>query len=44
MNIVTKLGIDDRVERLSELNAYITVKDHKEEFPEKVIKIIFDKN
>ena len=34
-NIVTKLGIEDRVERLSEGNTYITVKDHKEEFPEK---------
>ena len=34
-NIVTKLGIEDRVERLSEGNAYVTVKDHKEEFPEK---------
>ena len=35
-NIVTKLGIQDRVEQLSERNAYITVKDHKEEFPEKI--------
>ena len=35
-NIVTKLGIEDRVERLSEGNAYLTVKDHKEEFPEKL--------
>ena len=34
-NIVTKLGIEDRVEQLSEENAYVTVKDHKEEFPEK---------
>ena len=34
-NIVIKLGIEDRVERLSEANAYVTVKDHKEEFPEK---------
>ena len=28
-NIVTKLGIEDRVERLGKGNAYITVKDHK---------------
>ena len=35
-NIVTKLGIKDRVEQLSERNAYITVKDHKEKFPEKI--------
>ena len=35
-NIVTKLGIEDRVEQLSERNAYITVKDHKEEFREKI--------
>ena len=35
-NIVTKLGIEDRVEQLSERNAYMTVKDHKEEFPEKI--------
>ena len=34
-NIDAKLGTEDRVERLSEGNAYITVKDHKEEFPEK---------
>ena len=36
-NIVMKLGIEDRVERLSEGNAYVTVKDHKEEFPEKPV-------
>ena len=36
-NIVTKLGIEDRVEQLSEWNLYITVKDHKEEFPEKLL-------
>ena len=35
-NIATKLGIEDRVERLSEGNAYIAVKDHKEESPEKL--------
>ena len=35
-NLVTKLGIEDRVEQLSERNAYITVKDHKEEFREKI--------
>ena len=34
-NIYTKLGTEDRVERLSEGNTYITAKDHKEEFPEK---------
>ena len=34
-NIVTKLGFEDRVEQLSKGNAYITVKVHKEEFPEK---------
>ena len=34
-NIFTKLGIEGRVKRLSEGNAYITVKDQKEEFPEK---------
>ena len=34
-NIVIKLGIEDRVERLSEGNTYINVKDHREEFPEK---------
>ena len=34
-NLVMKLGIEDRVERLSDGNAYITVKDHKEECPEK---------
>ena len=33
-NIIMKLGIEDRIERLSEGNADITVKDHKEEFPE----------
>ena len=35
-NIVTKLGIEDRVKQLSERNAYMTVKDHKEELPEKI--------
>ena len=30
--IVIKLGIEDRVERVSEGNAYITVKDHKKNF------------
>ena len=34
-NIFTKLGIEGRAKRLSEANAYITVKDQKEEFPEK---------
>ena len=34
-SIVTKLGIEDKVERLREGNAYITVKYHKEKFPEK---------
>ena len=31
-NIVIRLSIEDRLEPLSEGNAYITVKDHKEEF------------
>ena len=34
-NIVTKLGIEDKVERLSKGNAYRSVQDHKEEFSEK---------
>ena len=34
-NIVAKLGIEDRVERLSKGNTYITVKDRNEELPEK---------
>ena len=34
-SIVTKLSIEDRVQQLSEENAYITVKGHKGEFPEK---------
>ena len=39
-NIVTKMGIEDRVERVSDGNAYITVKDHEEKFPEKPSFII----
>ena len=35
LKILTKLSIGDRVKQLSEGNAYITAKDHKEEFPEK---------
>ena len=35
-NMVMKLSIEDRVERLSEGNAYIIIKDHKEKFPEKL--------
>ena len=34
--ITEKLSLDDRVERLQETEAYITVKDHKDEFPNKI--------
>ena len=34
--ITKKLSIDDRVQRMEELEAYITVKDHKDEFPNKI--------
>ena len=33
--ITEKLSIDDRVQRMEETEAYITVKDHKDEFPNK---------
>ena len=31
-----KLSIDDRIEKMEETEAYITVKDHKEGFPHKL--------
>ena len=31
--IVQKLEIDDRVEKMQETEAFLTVKDHKEGFP-----------
>ena len=31
-----KLAIDDRIEKIEETEAYITVKDHKEGFPHKL--------
>ena len=34
--IANKLGVDDRIERLQESEAYITIKDHKENFPNKI--------
>ena len=34
--IAEKLSIDDHVQRMEELEAYITVKDHKDEFPNKI--------
>ena len=34
--ITEKLSIDDRVQRMEETEAYITVKDHKDEFPNKI--------
>ena len=34
--ITQKLSIDDRVQRMEETEAYITVKDHKDEFPNKI--------
>ena len=35
LKIVKNLGIEDRVERLQETNAYITAKDHKDDFENK---------
>ena len=35
--ITEKLSIDDRVQRMEETEAYITVKDHKDEFPNKIL-------
>ena len=35
-NITEKLSIDDRVQRMEELDSYITVKDHKDEFSHKI--------
>ena len=32
-SIAKKLKINDRVEQFSNRNAYITIKDHKEDFP-----------
>ena len=34
--ITEKLSLDDRVERLQEREPYITIKDHKDEFPNKI--------
>lgn len=34
--ITAKLSIDDRVPKMEESEAYITVKDHKDEFPNKI--------
>ena len=31
-----KLAIDDRIEKMEETEAYITVKDHKDGFPHKL--------
>ena len=31
-----KLAIDDRIEKIEETEAYITVKDRKEDFPHKL--------
>ena len=35
-NIVKKLGIEERVQRMSEEESYVTIKDHKENFPNKI--------
>ena len=34
--LAEKLAIDDRIEKIEETEAYITVKDHKEGFPHKL--------
>ena len=34
--IAEKLGIDNRIEKMKETQTYITVKDHKEDFPHKI--------
>ena len=34
--IASKLEIDDRVQKLDENEAYVTIKDHKERFPYKI--------
>ena len=34
--LAEKLTIDDRIEKIEETEAYITVKDHKEDFPHKL--------
>ena len=34
--ITEKLSIDDHVQRMDESETYITVKDHKDEFPNKI--------
>ena len=34
--IASKLKIDDRVQKLDENEAYVTIKDHKEGFPDKI--------
>ena len=34
--LAEKLAIDDRIEKMEETEAYITVKDHKDSFPHKL--------
>ena len=34
--IASKLKIDDRVQKLDENEVYVTIKDHKEGFPDKI--------
>ena len=34
--IASKLKIDDRVQKLDENEAYVTIKDHKEEFSDEI--------
>ena len=34
--IASKLKIDDRVQKLDKNEAYVTIKDHKEGFPDKI--------
>ena len=34
--IASKLKIDDHVQKLDENETYVTIKDHKEGFPEKI--------
>ena len=36
MKITEKLPISDRIEKIQETEAYITMKDHKESFPSKI--------
>ena len=41
-NITEKLSIDDRVQRMEELDSYITVKDHKDEFSHKIPMLLIN--